>query len=154
MSKVVVNLKGLEKQVKNLVSLPMEAIGIRALELNKDQIGKKQNKDGSRFKPYTSSYSNRKGVGQNDVDLTSKASAIPKSNNKPYATMVKAFNIISVQNTKIILGFNTVWDRQKASYNVTGGKNKQKARPFVGLMAKNRRKLLKFAYKLISKGTY
>lgn len=155
MSKVVIDLKGLERQILNLTRLNMEKIGLKGLELNFDQIEKKKNKDGTRFKPYTTAYAKKKGVGKNQVDLTSKASAMSDSQKKkPYATMLKAYKIIKKQRYRVILGFTSVWDRQKAAWITTGGKARDRARPFVGLNKTNRRKLMKFAFKLITKGTY
>ena len=152
---VTVNLKGLEKQISNLKRLPMNNIALKALELNFDQIQKKKNKDGSNFKPYSVRYAEKKGVGRNDVDLTSKASALsPSQKKKPYATMLKSYKVVSVGRFRATIGFTAVWDRQKAAWVVGGGKYPNKARPFVGLTKKNRQKLNKFAYTIISKGTY
>ena len=152
-SDVSVNLKGLEKQIANLKNFPMKNIAEKAHELQFDQIEAKKNNDGSRFKEYSEAYADKKGVGRNDVDLTSKASAVTNKS-KPFATMLRSFGVLSVSPMSAVLGFRGVWDKQKAYYNVSGGKNRSKARPFVGLMTKSRKKLLSFAFKLISRGTY
>ena len=155
MSKVTVNMKGLERQIKNLTRLNMAKIGQKAYELNEDQIAKKKNKDGSKFHPYTKDYADRKGVGVNNVNLVSNASALSQSQKKkPYATMLKNFNVLRVQRYKVTIGFSSVWDRQKAKWITSGGKARDRARPFVGLNKTNRRKLIKFSYNLIARGTY
>jgi len=152
---VTVNLKGLERQIKNLTRLNMKNIGLKAKELNFDQITKKKNKDGSKFKPYTEAYAKRKGVGVNQVDLTSKAKGLSEEQKKkPYATMLKNYHILKLKRYSVILGFTSNWDQQKASWVVSGGKSNDRARPFVGLNKMNRRRLNKFAYKLITRGTY
>ena len=155
MSKVTVNLKGLERQILNLVRINMLKIGQKAYELNEDQIAKRKNKDGTRFHPYTTAYAKKKGVGKSNVNLVSNASALTDSQKKkPYGTMLKNFNVLRVKRYSVIIGFSSVWDRQKASWVVGGGKAKNRARPFVGLNKTNRRKLTRFAYKLIIQGTY
>lgn len=146
-SKIEVNLKGIERQIKTLKNIPMDKIGARALELNFDQIEKRQNADGTRFKNYSQQYAERKGVGVGAVDLTSKASA--SSNRGPIATMLKSFGVLKTTGTSVILGFRGAWDKQKAAFNVTGGKSKDRARPFVGLTKGNEKKLMKFVYKKV-----
>lgn len=152
---VEVDLKGLERQIKNVLNWPMTDIATRALELNFDQIDKKQNADGTRFKNYSESYANKKNVGAGAVDLTSKASALSKSSKKkPYATMLKSYAVLKATRYSATIGFRGTWDKQKARFNVTGGKSPNKARPFVGINDKNRKKLIKYAYLKIIKGTY
>ena len=151
MSKTIVNLKGLERQIANIKKIDMYKVGNKALELNEDQIAQKKNKDGSGFKPYSANYAKRKQVGLNDVDLVSKASGLSRNGkSRPHGTMLKNYNILRLQRYRVTLGFSSVWDRQKAAWITTGGR----ARPFVGLTKTNRSRLNKFAYKLITKGTY
>lgn len=155
MSKVIINMKGLERQVKNLTTIEMNKIGLKALELNFDQISKKKNKDGSKFRPYTQDYAERKGVGVNAVDLVSKASSLSKSQKKkPYGTMLKSYNVLKLQRFKVILGFSSQWDRDKAGWVSRSSKSNNRARPFVGLMKKSRQKLFKFAFKILTRGTF
>jgi hypothetical protein len=150
---VEISLKGLERQIKNLSRMDMKSIGFEALKLNNDQIKRKKNRDGTRFKPYSHSYANRKGVGINAVDLVSKASAV-SDKSKPYGTMLKSFTVVSMTRYSVTVGFLGTWEKSKAGFTVSGSRNKSKGRPFVGLTKKNRRKLNKFAFKKISQGTF
>lgn len=152
---VLKDLPGLERQIKNLVKIDMKQIGLKTLELNFDQIEKQQNNDGSKFKPYSQEYADRKGVGKTNVDLTSKASALsPSQKKKPYATMLKNYKLRKLQRYSVEVGFTSVWDRQKAMWVINSTNNKSKARPFVGLNRKNTRKVYKFAYKQLTKGVF
>lgn len=141
------DFKQLEKQVKKFIKWPMADIGIRALELNFDQIQKKTNADGTRFKNYNAQYAFRKGVAAGAVDLTSKASA--SSGRAPIATMLKSYGIIEKSRYSATLGFRGQFDKLKASWNVRGSRNRSKARPFVGLTRKNEKKLLKFVFQRV-----
>ena len=133
----------------------MYKVGNKALELNEEQIAQKKNKDGSRFKAYSADYAEKKGVGINDVDLVSKASGLSQSQKKkPYGTMLKNYNILKMERYRVTLGFSSTWDRQKAGWITTGNGKSNRARPFVGLTKKNRKRLRDFAFKVLTKGTY
>lgn len=155
MTQVVINLKGLERQIQNLTKLDMLKIGQEAFKLNSEQIQKKRNRDGSRFISYTEAYAKRKGVSVGAVDLVSKARGLSASAKKrPYRTMRINYNVLTVERYKVTLGFSNLWDRQKAEWIVTGGKSPSRKRPFVGLQKKNRKELRDFAFRLMTKGTY
>lgn len=156
MTKVKTDLKGLTRQITNLMNLPMDKISLRTLELNFDQIEKKTNNDGSKFKPYTPEYAEQKGTGTGNVDLVSRANN-NRGSDKPYGTMLKSFSLLTASKRKAVIGFRGEFEKAKAGGNVTGkygGRKTDKARPFVGLTEKNKRKLYKFVYKLLSKKTY
>ena len=143
---IEMNLKGLERQVKNLKKLPMLKTGLKAHELNEEQIENYKDRYGRKFKPYSTSYANKKGVGVNNVDLTSNASVMPKS--KRTGHMLQNFGVVRTMKNKVIIGFTSMDAKIKAWFNVDG----KKKREFVGLSKKNRQKLLTFFYRIISKG--
>ncbi len=151
---IIIQLPGLEKQIKNLNKMDMQRIGVRALELNDNQIAKKRDHKGKAFRPYSTTYAKRKGVSKSAVDLTSKAKTQPKKGGKPFGTMIQSFGINRSSSKSVEIGFSGTWEKQKARFNVSGGARTDKARPFVGLMTKNRKKLFSFVFKLLSKGTF
>ena len=132
------NFKPLIRDIKDIEDIDMRNIGIKALELNEDQIGKKKNRDGSSFKSYTAAYAKRKGVGRGEVDLVSKG----KVGGKLRGTMLKSFGILRITKRIVEIGFRISGNREKAKGNVN-------TRPFVGLQTGSRKKLFKFASNIL-----
>ncbi len=155
--KLDITLPGLERQIKNLAKINMGKIGVEALDLNSQQIESKEDRKGKTFKPYSVKYAKKKGVSRNAVDLISNAKSVankttPKKSRKPFGTMLISYGQIAIKRNIVVLGFRGIWDRQKARFNVAG--IKQTKREFVGLKKGNRKKLISFVFKLLTRGTF
>ena len=139
--KVEANLPSIERQVKNLKKLPMLKTGLKAQELNDDQISKGIDNKGRKMKSYTKAYADKEKEGSRQpVNLVLSG------------RMMQNFGVIRTARDKVIVGFSSLKERLKAKGLVSGGKNRTKEREFVGLSKKNRQKLLTFFYRIISKG--
>lgn len=160
-TRVVYDLGGLKRQIKNLKNLDMNKIGLLVKDLNFDQIAKKKNKDTSKFAAYSKSYAEAKR--KRGVDLTSRTLKTKKG--KPYKGesekvrgMLKNYQIIKTIKRRgmyrVILGFSSPIFRQRAEWIVGGGKHPSKARPFIGLTKRNQNKVKRFAFQMMIRGTY
>jgi hypothetical protein len=130
-------LPGLEKQTKRLqkavMTVIMGKIATKAAELNMTEITKGRNADGSKFKRYTPAYARQKGSSR--VDLTETGN------------MLTSFKILRKKFDKVVVGFPKS-QQLKAYYNSFRGG--QPLRPFVGLNDRNRQKVHKYAFKLMT----
>ena len=142
-----VDLSGMKKDIRDLDNIDMKRIGIRAIDLNFQQIARKKNSDGSSFLPYTTEYAERKGVGTGAVDLTSKGAV---RSDPPH--MLFTYKVINVTKRRALTGFRILKQRLKAKGIVSGGKNNLKPRPFIGLDKNNRKKLVRFVSDILLQG--
>jgi hypothetical protein len=124
------NLKGLEKQIRELSDREMKKnmgkIGIKTLEINETAITRGRNADGTRFAPYTPAYATRKGSSRVDLILT--------------GNMLADYGILRATRDKVIVGFRNDINKKKARGN-------SKKRKFVGLNERGQKELVRYAEK-------
>lgn len=139
--KVIYDLRNTRKKLKNVMFLGskggMEKIGKEAKALNLEQIEKQKEADGSRVKPYSKRYAERKG--ETKVTYVGKKSAAG-SKRRRGGHMMFAFQVMA-RKGRVIVGFISKTAKQKARWNA-------KIRNFVGLTPKNERRLIKWVHKV------
>jgi hypothetical protein len=122
------------KDVKNLNTKKAHGlIGVKALDLNFEQIDAQKDADGNRFPPYTPRWqAQRERLGLypvNRVDLTITHE------------MLDNFDVQQVTNQKIIVGFSSLAEKRKALGVL---RNKKRPIQFVGLTRKSEKMLRRF----------
>jgi len=144
MADVTVNLKGFDKAIKALNksfgTKGMSIIGIKALELNSNQIRDQVDRNGARFPKYSKRYQAvRSARGRdNKVDLVG---FVTKGGQ---ATMLQSFGIQKESRAEVVIGFPNPQEKRKALGVL---ENKKRPIPFVGLNKNSRIKLFKFIFK-------
>ncbi|MBW1784862.1 MAG: hypothetical protein JRL30_29470 [Deltaproteobacteria bacterium] len=137
---IKVNLSGLhalEKSLKKIQSVRGQGlIGVKATELNFEQIDAQKDRDGKRFPPYSARWqAQRKRLGLTPtgrVDLTITHE------------MLDNFDVQKTTRKSVLIGFSSVAEKRKA-FGVM--RNKKRPINFVGLTKNSEKKLMRFIQK-------
>ena len=141
---VKINLRGIkliEGDMQRLITAAgMGTVGIKALELNNNQIESQVDRNNKKFKPYSKRYKAYRAKRGRDqrVDLIGFPTAGGGS-----ATMLQSFQVQRTEPGRVVIGFPNSVEKIKAL-----GEFENKKRPveFVGLNSNSRRKLQKYIF--------
>jgi hypothetical protein len=149
--KVQLNLDNLEGYIQavNIMTSPkgMQLTAEKVKQLNIDQINKQIDADGKRVKRYSKLYEERKR--ERKVTYVSKKLKGKKGQTlkgqRSRGHMMAAFAVMRAKREYAEVGFRTMSAKLKATWNYE--RRGRELRKFIGLTAKNKRKVFKFFYR-------
>jgi hypothetical protein len=142
---LILDLRHTKLTTQGIINLAnnMNKVGEAVKQLNEEQIEKKQNAKGSKFKPYTAKYAERKGVSRSDVTLVGFQRAY-SDKQKGDGHMMDDFGVTNYGKGFVEVGFSGIKSKQKAAGNY-------EIRPFVGLTKNSKNRLFKWIRQKIFK---